>query len=63
MKNLSRLTPKKEMIEIMSAEYSKLYLRETEAAIFQKMWFYTNDFQVKFYKKNRIKKLLKFWRS
>lgn len=63
MKNLSRLTPKKEMIAVMSNEYSKLYLAQTEAEIFEKMWFYTNDFQERFAKKRRLKKKLKFWKS
>lgn len=61
MKNLSRLTPKKEMIAVMSNEYAKLYNR-TEAEIFEKMWFYTNDFQIKFHKKIKLKKQLKFWK-
>lgn len=63
MKNLSRLTPKKEMIAVMSNEYSKLYPAQSEAEIFEKMWFYTNDFQIKFHKKIKLKKTLKFWKS
>ena len=63
MKNLSHLTPKKDMIAVMSNEYSKLYPAQTEAEIFEKMWFYTNDFQVRFAKKRRLKKKLKFWKS
>jgi hypothetical protein len=63
MKNLSRLTPKKEMIALMSNEYSKLYSDQSEAKIFEKMWFYTNDFQERFAKKRRLKKKLKFWKS
>ena len=63
MKNLSHLTPKKEMIELMSNEYSKLYTAQTEEDIFEKMWFYTNDFQERFAKKRRLKKKLKFWKS
>jgi hypothetical protein len=63
MKNLSHLTPKKEMIAVMSNEYSKLYSAQTEAEIFEKMWFYTNDFQIKFHKKIKMKKTLKFWKS
>ena len=63
MKNLSRLTPKKEMIVVMSNEYSKLYVAQSEAEIFEKMWFYTNDFQERFAKKRRLKKKLKFWKS
>ena len=63
MKNLSHLTPKKEMIAVMSNEYSKLYPAQTEAKIFEKMWFFTNDFQDRFAKKRRLKKKLKFWKS
>jgi len=63
MKNLSHLTPKKEMIALMSNEYSKVYTMQTEAEIFEKMWFYTNDFQIKFHKKIKMKKTLKFWKS
>jgi Lipopolysaccharide kinase (Kdo/WaaP) family len=63
MKNLSHLTPKKEMIAVMSNEYSKLYPAQSESEIFEKMWFYTNDFQIKFRKKIKLKKNLKFWKS
>ena len=59
MKNLSRLTPKKEMIAVMSNEYAKLYPNKNEAEIFDKMWFYTNEFQMKFHKKQELKKKLK----
>jgi tRNA A-37 threonylcarbamoyl transferase component Bud32 len=63
MRNLSHLTPKKEMIAVMSNEYSKLYSAQTEAEIFEKMWFYTNDFQERFARKRLLKKKLKFWKS
>lgn len=63
MKNLSHLTPKKEMIAVMSNEYSKLYPVQTEVEIFEKMWFHTNDFQERFAKKRLLKKKLKFWKS
>ena len=59
MKNLSRLTPKKEMVAVMSNEYSKLYPSKTESEIFQKMWFYTNEFQIGFHKKQDLKRKLK----
>lgn len=63
MKNLSHLTPQKEMIALMSNEYSKVYTAQTESEIFEKMWFYTNDFQERFAKKRRLKKKLKFWKA
>ena len=62
MKNLSRLTPKKEMIAIMSEEYAKFYPQSKEI-VFEKMWFFTQDFQQKFAKKQRLKKKLKFWKA
>lgn len=62
MKNLSRLTPKKEMIAIMSDEYAKYYSQSSDV-VFEKMWQATNDFQEKFAQKQRMKKKLKFWKS
>lgn len=61
MKNLRRLTPKKEMIAIMSNEYSKFY-NKSEAEIFEKMWHETSEFQKGFARKKRMKKKLKFWK-
>lgn len=63
MKNLSRLTPKKEMIAIMSDEYAKCYLSKSSKEIFDKMWQETRDFRDGFERKKRIKKKLKFWKS
>jgi hypothetical protein len=63
MNNLRRLTYKKDMIEVMSNEYSKLYKEKTEAEIFEKMWQDTSEFQEKFWRKQRLKKKLKFWKS
>lgn len=62
MKNLCRLTPVKEMVAVMSNEYSKLY-SESEEKIFETLWKYTTDFQEKFYRKKRLKKKLKFWKK
>ena len=56
MKNLSRLTPKKEMIEVMSNEYAKLYKEKSETEIFELMWGETEAFQAKFQKKQALKK-------
>lgn len=55
MKNLCRLTPVKEMVAVMSNEYSKLY-SESEEKTFETLWKYTTDFQEKFYRKKRLKK-------
>ena len=62
MKNLSHLTPKKEMVTLMSAEYATLYNSSFEE-VFEKMWFYTHEFQERFAKKRRLKKKLKFWKD
>jgi hypothetical protein len=61
MKNFNRLTPKTEMLAIMSDEYSKLYGKKYDE-VFDKMCFYTNDFQTKFHRKIARKKKLLFWR-
>lgn len=62
MKNFSRLTPKREMIAIMSNEYAKYY-GESEGTVFEKMWHFTIQFQEEFDRKRRLKKKLKFWKS
>lgn len=62
MKNLCRLTPVKEMVAVMSNEYSKLY-KESEQKTFDTLWNYTADFQEQFYRKKRLKKKLKFWKK
>lgn len=61
MKNLCRLTPHKEMVEIMSNEYAKIS-GENEQTIFETLWKLTADFQYRYYRKKRIKKKLKFWK-
>ncbi len=55
MENLKRLTPKKEMVAVMSNEYAKLYDR-AEPEIFEKLWQLTTAFQEKFWRKRRLKK-------
>lgn len=62
MKNLSRITPKKEMVAIMSNEYAKIS-GEKEEEIFKTMWQFTEDFQYRFHRKKRLKKKLKFWKK
>jgi hypothetical protein len=62
MKNLSKITPREDMIAIMSNEYALLY-GEDEAKVFGLMWQLTQDFQHRFYRKKRIKKKLKFWKK
>ncbi|WP_394777052.1 Kdo domain containing protein [Flavobacterium sp.] len=62
MKNLCRLTPLKEMVAVMSNEYSKLY-GEPEQKTFDTLWKFTADFQEQFYRKKNLKKKLKFWKK
>ena len=61
MKNLCRLTHKKEMVAIMSNEYA-IISGESEQLINDTLWKMTADFQYKFYRKKRLKKKLKFWK-
>lgn len=62
MKNLSKITPKKDMIAIMSNEYA-IISGIDEKVIFETMWKLTADFQYRFYRKKRIKQQLKFWKK
>jgi hypothetical protein len=62
MKNLSRLTPDKEMVRVMSNEYAKMY-EQNENTIFITLWGYTERFQEHYYRKKRMKKILKFWKK
>lgn len=55
MRNFSKLTTQKEMVRIMSDEYSKL-IQEPFERVFKKMWFETEKFQKKQLKKKRFKK-------
>ncbi|AWG23468.1 Kdo domain containing protein [Flavobacterium faecale] len=63
MNNFSRLTPKKEMIAVMSNEYAKVYSDRSETEIFTKMWEATTNFQEEFERKKRFKKTIKFWKK
>ena len=62
MKNLSKITPKENMVQIMSNEYAKISGLE-EKMVFSTMWQLTQDFQFRFYRKKRLKKKLKFWKK
>lgn len=59
MENLKRLTPKKEMVEVMSNEYAKLYKQRSETEIFDLLWSKTEEFQRKFWRKRALKQKLK----
>jgi len=57
IKNFSRLTPKEEMVRVMSNRYAELINRNPDE-VFDLMWEYTKTFQEKFYRKKRLKKKL-----
>jgi tRNA A-37 threonylcarbamoyl transferase component Bud32 len=59
MKNLSRLTSKKKMVEQIAMEYSKIS-GGNEIVVFDTLWKYTSEFQYKYFRKKRIKKAFKF---
>jgi len=63
MYNLRRLTPKKEMIAVMANQYSKLYTQKSEQEIFDLLWNLTSEFQMKFHRKQKLKKRYKFWKK
>lgn len=54
MKNFSRLSPHREMVEVMSQEYARLSNLPFQE-VFDRMWFYTDQFQQKFFKKRKLK--------
>lgn len=61
IKNLSKLTPNRVLVEIMSSEYAKLYGKPYEE-ILKRMVTETEAFRDRFYRKKRIKKQLQFWK-
>ncbi|GAA3598958.1 lipopolysaccharide kinase InaA family protein [Flavivirga amylovorans] len=62
VKNFSKLTIHKSMIEVMSDEYAKC-TGEDYNKIFDLMWKETEAFQNKYHRKRRLKKKLKFWKK
>jgi hypothetical protein len=62
IKNFSKLTIHKSMIEVMSDEYAKC-TGEDYNKIFNLMWHETQAFQEKFCRKKLLKKKLKFWKK
>lgn len=54
MKNFSRLTPKKEMVELMSEEYAKLSGIPFKK-VFKNMWKYTVEFRTQYDRKKVLK--------
>lgn len=62
IKNFSKLTIHKFMIEIMSDEYAKCS-GENYEKVFELMWSSTEAFQNKYHRKRRLKNKLKFWKK
>lgn len=62
MKNFAKLTSRKDMVKVMSNEYSKL-VSESEDQIFEKMWSLTENFQKNYHKKSAIKRNVFFWKK
>lgn len=62
IKNFSKLTIHKNMVEVMSDEYAKC-INEDYDKVFNLMWQYTNEFQEKYHRKRRLKKKIKFWKT
>ncbi|WP_411768126.1 lipopolysaccharide kinase InaA family protein [Winogradskyella sp. A3E31] len=62
IKNFSRLTPHKSMVEIMSDEYAKCTGEDFET-IYNLMWKETSKFQYKFHRKKILKKKLNLKKS
>jgi len=61
IKNFSRLTIHKSIVEVMSHEYAKCSGYDFNK-VFDLMWRETEGFQERFYRKKRLKKRLKFWK-
>lgn len=59
MQNFSRLTPKKEMIKVMSDEYAKISGVHFDE-VYNKMWALTQDFREKSKRKKQLKKRFLF---
>lgn len=62
IKNFSRLTIHKSMVEVMSDEYAKISGYDYNK-VFDLMWRETEAFQERFYQKIHLKKRLKFWKK
>jgi serine/threonine protein kinase len=62
IKNFSRLTKHKQIVEVMSDEYSKSSGFDSDK-VFNLMWKATQEFRHKFERKRILKKKLKFWKK
>jgi len=61
IKNFSRLTTHKSMVEVMSDEYAKC-IGEDYNKVFNLMWKFTKNFQKKHHRKRQLKKKFMFWK-
>lgn len=62
MKNMSKLTIHKSMVETMSDEYAKCS-GENYYSVFNSIWTETQDFQYRFHRRRKFKKIFKFWKK
>ena len=62
IKNFSKLTIHKSMVEVMSDEYAK-YIRKPYDEVFNLMWQETQAFQERYHRKRRLKKRLNVWKN
>ncbi|MDO5977544.1 Kdo domain containing protein [Flavivirga spongiicola] len=62
IKNFSKLTIHKSMVDVMSDEYAKC-AGEDYSKIFNLMWKEIEAFQNRYHRKRRLKKKLKFWKK
>ena len=62
IRNFSRLTPHQSVVKTMSNEYAKCVNEDAEK-VFELMWKFTEEFQRKYWRKDRMKKRFKFWRK
>lgn len=62
IKNFARLTPDKNMVHAMSAEYARLIKKDGDQ-VYHDMWRETEIFFDKFRKKKQLKKKIKFWKK
>ncbi|MEP2937148.1 MAG: lipopolysaccharide kinase InaA family protein [Gilvibacter sp.] len=60
--NFARLSPKEEMVAVMSDEYAKIVGLPYDQ-IFTPMWGLVQKFQTKYHRKVRLKKKYLFWRK
>ena len=62
IKNFSRLTTHKSMVEVMSDEYAKVSGLNKEKVL-SEMWKLTQDFQKQFHRRQKMKRKIKFWKN